>query len=78
MNKLYKLTNEELQFLNDNLNKSELVVYLYLRIQSNRITDTQQIASDCSFSIRTVQKAISKLKDLKLVINHRNILEVEV
>lgn len=34
--KFSKLTNEELQFLNDNLNKSELVIYLYIRIQSHR------------------------------------------
>ena len=70
--KFYPLKHEEFIKLNKSLTQSELAVYLWLKTNDpfgERLVeaDTKEIAKDLNVSRRTIQRALVKLREEKLI-----------
>ena len=70
--KFYPLKHEEFIKLNKHLTQSELAVYLWLKTNDpfgERLVeaDTKEIAKDLNVSRRTIQRALVKLREEKLI-----------
>ncbi|MGB5634485.1 MAG: HTH domain-containing protein [Waterburya sp.] len=70
--KFYPLQHEEFLKLNKRLTQSELAVHLWLKTNDpfgDKLVEasTKQIANDLNISRRTVQRALVKLRDEKLI-----------
>ncbi|MGK7949600.1 MAG: helix-turn-helix domain-containing protein [Xenococcaceae cyanobacterium] len=70
--KFYPLQHEEFIKLNKHLTQSELAVYLWLKTNDpfgERLVeaDTKEIAKDLNVSRRTIQRALVKLREQKLI-----------
>ena len=70
--KFYPLQHEEFLNLNQRLTQSELAVYLWLKTNDpfgERLVeaDTKEIAKDLNVSRRTIQRALVKLREEKLI-----------